>query len=72
MLSLVLGLSPLLHLPGVLSSFVGVTAVIALLLLLLRLAVVFYCFAQRMSCCGTADFLCNSGSAVGCMVPGTY
>ena len=57
MLSLVVASSPLLHLPGVLNSFVGVTAVVAVLLLLLHLAVVFYCFAKQMSCCGTADFV---------------
>ena len=50
----------------------GVTAVVVVLLLLLHPAVVFYCFAQRPSCCGTADFMHSSGSAVGCVVPGMY
>ena len=35
-------------------------------------AVVFCCFTQRMSCCDAADFVCSSGSAVGCTVPGMY
>ena len=50
----------------------GVTAVVAVLLLLLCPAVVFYCFAQQTSCCDTADFVCSSGSAIGCTVPGMY